>query len=169
MAQVIILIRFMKGFRIIGIFISLLIILALIFPKKALVISLIIGGKLVAPEASTILTHYCFGNGDTLNLKTDYVKESPVVLKNIATMKTGESRKVSLKQQEDWRLSYAINGFTLKKTGDGQFLIYQYIKFDSTGKVFTKLNLGFTEIVVKDNIAHTFDCTPFVVVCALNY
>ncbi len=159
----------MKWYKIFGIFISLLIILALIFPKKALVIYLIIGGKIVAPEASSILAHYCFGKGDTLYLKPDYIKKSPVVLKNIATMKTGESRKVPLKQNEDYRLSYAINGFTLKKTGDGQFLIYQYIKFDSTGNVITRLNLGFTEIVVKDNIAHAFDCTPFVVVCVLNY
>lgn len=159
----------MKGYKFFGLFISLIVVISLIFPKKALVISLIIGEKIVAPEASSILVHYCFGNGDTLYLKPDYINKSPVVIKNIAGLKIGESRKISLKQIDDWRLSYAINGFTLKKTGDGQYLIHQYIKFDSTGKIFTRLNLGSTEIVVKDNVVHTFDYTPFVVACKFNH
>lgn len=58
----------MKGIKIFGVFILLIIIFILIFPKKAFVISLIIGGKIVAPEASSVLAHYCFGNGDTLYL-----------------------------------------------------------------------------------------------------
>lgn len=124
---------------------------------------MIIGGKIVAPEASVILSHYCFGNGDTLFLKPDYFEKSPVVKKAIIGMRTGENKIVWVRQTDDWRLSYALNGFHILKEKDC-YLIYQRIAFDTTGKVHTILNVGFTQIRVPDDIVHTFDCKPFVAV-----
>ena len=34
--------------------------------KKLFGVAMIVGGFFVAPEASQILSHYCFGDGDTL-------------------------------------------------------------------------------------------------------
>ena len=135
----------------------------LIYPRKAIVIALIIGGKVIAPEASAVVSHYCFGNGDTLYLNADYVKTSPVVLKSMQGLKMGQSRWISFKQKEDWRLSYALNPFTIKRTKEG-YMITQYMEFDRTGIVATTLNLGFTKIKVYENIAHAFSCTPYLVV-----
>ena len=93
---------------------SILIGVILLF-KKIIVIGIIMGGYIVAPEAAQSLQHYCFGDGDTLHVKSNYLKTSPVVLKHLKTMKVGDKKWVSFKQHEDWRLSYALNPFTIVK------------------------------------------------------
>ena len=118
---------------------------------KLMVIGMIVFSTFTYPEASSILKQYCFGDGDTLMLDTSYLKVS---------MKVGEKRIVRFKQKDDWRLSYAINGFTLIKKKN-KVIVKQYIEFDKTGKIYTDLNLGITKIRVDDGFVHTFDCTPF--------
>ena len=125
-----------------------------------MVIGMIVFSTFTYPEASSILSQYCFGNGDTLMLDTSYLKVSPVITRELSTMKVGEKRIVRFKQKDDWRLSYAINGFTLIKQKD-KVIFKQYIEFDKTGKIYTDLNLGITKIRVDDGFVHTFDCTPF--------
>lgn len=134
--------------------------------EKAKVQILILGGKLVSPEASQILDHYCSGNGDTLFLDNSYIKRSPVILREMQGMKEGQIKKIRFTQKEDWRLSYALNPFKIKKEG-GKFKIYQYIKFDSKGKDYTDLNLGFTKIRVKDGMVHVYECKPYVAYCEI--
>ncbi len=128
--------------------------------SKLMVIGMIVFSTFTYPEASSILSQYCFGNGDTLMLDTSYLKVSPVITRELSTMKVGEKRIVRFKQKDDWRLSYAINGFTLIKQKD-KVIVKQYIEFDKTGKIYTDLNLGITKIRVDDGFVHTFDCTPF--------
>lgn len=128
--------------------------------SKLMVIGMIVFSTFTYPEASSILSHYCFGDGDTLMLDTSYLKVSPVITKELSTMGVGETRIVRFKQKDDWRLSYAINGFTLIKKKD-KVIVKQYIVFDKTGKIYTDLNLGVTKIRVDDGFVHTFDCTPF--------
>ena len=152
--------------KIFFVFLLLGVLLVLLYPKKIVVVSLILCGKIIAPEASEVLSHYCFGNGDTLYLDPEYIKNSPVVLRKIKTLKEGETIRVTFKQSEDWRLSYALNPFQLTNTPN-TYLIHQYINFESTGDVFTELNLGFTKISVKDNIVHAFECKPFIAICEI--
>jgi hypothetical protein len=85
---------------------------------------------------------------------------SPVITKELSTMRVGETRIVRFTQKDDWRLSYAINGFTLIKKKH-KIIVKQYIVFDKTGKVYTDLNLGVAKLRVDDGFVHTFDCTPF--------
>jgi hypothetical protein len=151
---------------IVGITFTLIILAIVINPKKAFVVSMIVGGRIVSPEGSDILYHYCFGNGDTLNIESGYLRSSPVVAKSMMGMKVGEDKKVEFRQAEDWRLSYALNPFRIKREKNG-YLIYQNIEFDRYGKIHTDLNLGFTKIRVYDNIVHVFNCKPFVAVCRL--
>lgn len=125
-----------------------------------MVIGMIVFSTFTYPEASSILKQYCFGDGDTLMLDTSYLKVSPVITKELSSMKVGEKRIVRFKQKDDWRLSYAINGFTLIKKKN-KVIVKQYIEFDKTGKIYTDLNLGVTKIRVDDGFVHTFDCTPF--------
>ena len=136
-----------------------------IWRQKIFVIAMIIGGLFIAPEASKILSHYCFGNGETLFLDSNYIKKSRVVFLAANRLKIGsEINHVTLKQNQDWRLSYAINGFTIKRSTEG-YMIKQWIDFDTTGNVPTVLNLGVMKIQVQDAIVHTFDCKPFWVIC----
>jgi hypothetical protein len=133
--------------------------------KKLFVVAMIVGGFFVAPEASQILSHYCFGDGDTLYLDSSYLKNSPVVISAAKGLNIGgKIAEVRLNQSRDWRLSYAINGFTLKRTKKG-YVIQQWIEFDKTGTITTNINLGVGKLPVQDAIVHTFDCTPFWVVC----
>ena len=136
-----------------------------VWRQKLFVIAMMIGGLLVAPEASEILCHYCFGDGDSLILDSSYIKKSPVVFSVAKDMKVGsEIKHVKLNQRQDWRLSYAINGVTIKRTKKG-FVMQQWIEFDTTGKVPTELNMGVMKIKVQDAIVHTFDCKPFWAIC----
>lgn len=138
------------------------------FYKKTLVIGMIVLGGVFFPEASQVLRHYCFGNGDTLFVKSDYIRESPVVLKHINAMGVGQKKRVVFHQREDWRLSYAINPFTIEKRRD-KIIITQWIQFDKTDKDVTNLKIGPLSIPVYDNIVHTFDCTPFLFYTEFGY
>jgi hypothetical protein len=140
------------------------ILLACLFPKKAMVLGIMAGGKFVAPEASDILYHYCFGNGDTLIWQPEYIKRSPVILSSIKGMREGEIKRVAFKQSQDWRLSYSINNFYLKRVGN-KYYIYEWMVFDHTGKIHTMLNLGIFKIRVPDDIVHAFNCKPFFLQC----
>jgi hypothetical protein len=135
---------------------------------KFIVIIMILFSKPFFPEASSILNHYCFGSGDTLFLNPTYLKVSPIIIKELNTMEINETRIVRFSQNEDWRLSYAINGFTLTKT-ENKVIVKQFIKFDTTGEVYTDLNLGITTIRVYDGFVHTFDCDPFWVYSEFSY
>lgn len=133
---------------------------------KVLVMGIIYGGKLISPEGSDIVNHYCFGDGDTLFMDPSYIKNSPVVKREMQGMKDGQVKRVVFTQKEDWRLSYALNPFHIKRIGD-KYRIYQYIKFSDNKKIYTELNLGFTKIQVNDGIVHAYDCKPYVAVCDL--
>ena len=134
------------------------------FYQKIIVLVIMGGGLFIAPEASKILSHYCFGNGDTLYLNSTYLSESPVILRQARKLKVGQSIKnLGFKQHEDWRLSYALNPFTIKRTRKG-YIVSQWIEFDKTRKVTTKLNLFLFTITIPDSIVHTYDCTPFLVI-----
>jgi len=126
------------------------------FYKKIFVFLCIIIGAVFFPEASKILKHYCFGNGSDLILNADYIKTSRVVKTRVATMSIGQKMKVGFEQSEDWRLSFALNGFTIEKQKN-KVIINQWIKFDRSGEVKTV----FYFIPISDNIVHTFNCTPY--------
>lgn len=134
----------------------LITIIPVIFLKKLLVIYIILYGKVIFPETSDVVRHYSFGDGSTLISKSDYIKISPVILSHIKIMKTGEVRKVGVHQREDFRLTYALNPFTIYKSKD-KIIISQWMKFDKTGKLKTMIG----PFSISDDIVHTFDCTPY--------
>jgi hypothetical protein len=151
----------------VGIILVIMALVIVLNPEKAFVVSMIAGGRFVSPEGSDILYQYCFGNGDTLNISSGYIRNSPVVVKSMMGMKVGEDKKVEFRQAEDWRLSYALNTFHIKREKN-RYLLYQYIEFDRTGTIYTNLNLGFTKIRVYDNIVHVFNCKPFIAAYRIN-
>jgi hypothetical protein len=139
---------------------SILLTIAIIFRSKILVVGMICVGYFIYPEASLVLRHYCFGNGETIILDNSYISKSPVVLKELKKLKKGQKKIVWFRQREDWRLSYAINGFTMERKKDS-VLISQWMQFDRTNKVVTY----FGPVAIPDNIVHTFICTPYLVKC----
>ncbi len=146
---------------------KLLIILGILFTtvyligiKKIVVGIIYLGGLIVSPEASKILYHYSYGDGEKMVLESDYIRNSPVILKHLKTLKVGESKRVGFIQSEDWRLSYAINGFKLTKFKD-KAVIEQYINFNVSGEEWTELNLYLFKIKISDGIVNELDTKPF--------
>lgn len=134
------------------------------FSRQLIVIYMIIYGYFLYPEAATILSHYCFGNGSTLTLNDEYIKTSPVIINHLEEMKDGEKRKIGMHQWEDLRLSFALNPLFIERKNN-KVIISQYIKFDQTGKVITMVG----PIPIPDNIVHVFDCTPYNVICKFDF
>lgn len=131
---------------------------------KIFVLALIFGGYFVSPEGSAVLTNYCFHETDTLFLDSSYLQRSPVIVNLAKKMRVGQTVKCyGFKQYKDYRLSYALNPFTISRSKQC-FTISQWIAFDTTGKVYTTLNLYLFKVRVPDNFVHTFDCTPFMVI-----
>ncbi|WP_395802448.1 hypothetical protein [Daejeonella sp.] len=83
-----------------------------------------------------------------------------VIINALKGMGVGEVKRVTFEQNKDWRLSYALNPFQLKKLKNG-FDVYQYIKFDNKGEVYTAINLGGLKFKFQDNWVHFFKTTPF--------
>ena len=132
-----------------------------------IILFLVVYFKITAPEGSSILQHYCFGNGEDLELTSDYLPNSPVIISKLKKMKVGQDKRVVFEQYKDWRLSYALNPFQLVKKRNG-FEIYQYIKFDNKGVDFTEINFRLFKIKVKDSWVHFLNPTPFMVVYQYN-
>lgn len=120
------------------------------------------------PEGVSVLTHYIFGGGKNLELKSNYLPTSPVIIKSLKSMNVGETKVIRFKQYKDWRLSYALNPFRLKKLKNG-FEIYQYIKFDTTGKIYTIVNLFGIKIKIYDNWVNFFNPTPYMLTYSYTY
>ncbi len=70
-------------------------------------------------EGIQVLYHYMYGNGEDLVLESDYLPHSPVIKRELGKMKVGQTKRITFHQKEDWRLSYALNPFHLKKTKNG--------------------------------------------------
>ncbi len=145
--------------------VHVLLVILYILRYKILVLLCIFGGYFVAPEGAAILSNYCFHKTDTLMLDSSYLQRSPVIIKWAKNLRVGQTKKcLGFKQRLDYRLSYALNPFTISRSKQG-YTISQWIAFDTTGKVNTTLNLFLFNVVVPDNFVHTFECTPFLVVC----
>lgn len=123
-------------------------------------ISLFLYFKITAPEGCTVLQHYFFGNGETLELKSDYLPKSPVIIEALKHMRVGEVKKVTFIQKQDWRLSYALNPFNIKKLKNG-FDVYQYIKFKNKKEIYTIIYIGGFKFKFKDHWVNYFKTTPY--------
>lgn len=128
--------------------------------RHLFVLYMIFCGRFLYPEASMVLAHYCIGNGSVLNLPADYIKQSPVVIKHLNKMKTGERKRITAKQQEDYRITFALNPFVMEKQKH-RVSITQHIQFDTTEKIFTYIG----PFRMSDNVLHVFNCTPYMVRC----
>ena len=122
------------------------------------------GGRLFFPEGGEIIWHYLHGHGSDLWLSPDYIRASPVILRSLAQLKEGESRQFRFRQAEDWRLSYAVNPFSLKKTS-GNVLLWQLMKFETGAETFTTLNYGIGQFQLPDALIYSMHPETYTVYC----
>lgn len=121
---------------------------------------IVAAGRLRYPEAAAVLAHYIEGSGRPLQLPPDYLRRSPVVCGALATLRVGQTRVVTLHQAADWRLSYALNPFRLRREPH-RVVLYQWMAFDPRPAARTVLNLGLLRFTVPDGLVHVLEPRPF--------
>jgi hypothetical protein len=124
--------------------------------------SIAFAGRLVSPEAGAIVSQYLYGKGKDLWLDGSYLQTSPVIRRSLRSLKVGQSGKYSLKQAEDWRLSYAFNPFSLHRN-EHEALLWQRIEFSTNPRVCTILNYGWGQVELPDGLIHVLHPVPFTV------
>jgi hypothetical protein len=129
--------------------------------SKLLYEGMIVAGKFLYPEGSEILNHYINGDGSDLHIDPRYIQSSPVVVNHLQKMKIGETKLIRFTQKDDWRLSYALNPFRLKKER-GKALIWQEIEFLKKKDVYTELNFGIFKLKLQDGLIHALKPKKFV-------
>jgi hypothetical protein len=111
-------------------------------------------GGIASPEAGRIVGHYIHGRGADLWLSPEYIRTSPVILRCLMQLKEGESRQFGFHQSEDWRLSYALNPFSLRKQ-NGKVLLWQFIKFETRPSTLTTMNYGIGKFQLPDALIYS--------------
>ena len=121
-------------------------------------------GGLRYPEGAAVIDHYLHGGGRDLRLASDYIRRSPVVRRRLAALPLNQTAVVTLRQREDWRLSYALNPFRLRREAH-RVVIYQWIAFDPRPAVRTVLDLGLLRLTVPDGLVHVLHPRPYMARC----
>jgi len=115
--------------------------------------SMWIVGYPLFPEAAEILKHYLHGDGSELTVSNSYIKHSPFINKIIREKGVG-THKIFFRQHNDWRLSYALNPFSIQVKKNGDVKIWQWIHFPTNKSVRVRLNFFGRELRVNDALIH---------------
>ncbi len=122
------------------------------------------------PEASSLLFHYIYGDGEQLKLSSSYFRKSKYLKRVIQGYGNGLHGPLSLRQGDDWRLSLAFNPYFLNISSEKVVIFHPKIEFvrPSDGSVFTVVPIGKLKLNIYDNIVSTLSPTPFYVYAEWN-
>jgi hypothetical protein len=117
------------------------------------------------PEASKILWHYVYGQGEALTLDAEYFQQSDYLKQQIQQLGQGKHGPLTLKQAQDWRLSLALNPYYLDINSDQVKLYHPHIAFAplNSTRTYTILPLGYLRLRLYDNLMQAFNPKPFAV------
>jgi len=136
--------------------------------KIAIRTSIFVGisiSKINYPEAAELLQHYVHGEGKDLRLDSVYFESSEYLDQVISLKGVGNHGPIALNQDQDWRLSLALNPYYLEVTEQKIRIYHPKIKFaDVDGElVYTVVPLGKIRLKVYDNLVSALDVSPFYV------
>ncbi|GHU86772.1 hypothetical protein FACS189476_00660 [Spirochaetia bacterium] len=130
--------------------------------------NIIFFGWFIYPEASNILKHYIYGNGNDLEIISRYFFKSAVIKKSLENKQNIELiGPITLRIQDDPRIAYAINGFYIKNKNNVE--IFQKIDFAKMNDrhTYTTFNILNREIKIPDRLIRAFEtdggCKEFTV------
>lgn len=118
-------------------------------------------GRVVSSKGGAIVWHYLHGKGD-LDLDSSYLRKSPVILRSIRSLKPEESGRYAFHQADDWRLSYALNPFSLRRDAR-EVHLWERIAFGTDARIKTKLRYGLGVIELPDALIHVLHPKTFTV------
>jgi len=130
--------------------------------------NIIFFGGVIYPEASKIVKHYIFGNGEDIEIISRYFFNSEVI-KNALNNNHGTAiiGPVTLRINDDPRIAYAINGFYVKNNDPVE--LYQEIDFANRNdrNTYTIFAISGREITIPDRLIRAFEedggCKKFTV------
>jgi len=136
--------------------------------KSVIRSSLFIGtsiSKLNYPEAVALLNHYVHGEGEDLRLDAAYFKKSDYLKTVISKLGVGVHGPITLNQNEDWRLSLALNPYYLEITELNVKIYHPRIEFAKVDGelVHTIVPIGRLRLKVYDNLVSALEVSPFYV------
>jgi hypothetical protein len=130
--------------------------------------NIIFFGGFIYPEASKILKHYIFGNGDDLIITSEYFFESKFIINTLNKNQNMEIiGPVTLKIKENPRIAYAVNGFYINRNNPME--IYQEIIFASRKdrNTYTSFDILNKKLNIPDRLVRVFEadggCNKFTV------
>jgi hypothetical protein len=130
--------------------------------------NIIFFGGFIYPEASKILKHYIFGNGDDLIITSKYFFESKFIINTLNKNQNIEIiGPITLKIKENPRIAYAVNGFYINKNDPME--IYQKIIFASRKdrNTYTSFDILNKKLNIPDRLVRAFEadggCNKFTV------
>jgi len=117
------------------------------------------------PEASKLLYHYIYADGETLELSSAYFQQSEYIRRIIKKHGKGQYGPITLRQKDDWRLSLALNPYFININDNTVKIYHPRIAFaqSSNESVFTIVPLGKLKLKIYDNIISALKPTPFYV------
>ena len=124
-----------------------------------------LGGRLLSPEGGQVTWHYLHGEGKDLWLSPDYIQQSPVITRSLALLREGESRRFTFRQADDFRLSFAVNPFNLRRKAGGDVLLWQKIEFDAKPHTYTILDYGIGSFRLPDALIYSMHPQTYTVYC----
>lgn len=137
---------------------------------KALLHTSVLAGitlsRLPYPEASALLYHYVYADGSDLELPSSYFEQSAYLQTIISRLGEGQHGPIALKQDDDWRLSLALNPYYLTVTPESVRLYHPNITFASvqdSDKVMTVVPIGKLKLNVYDRLISALNPKPFYV------
>lgn len=139
------------------------------FDQAVLNISVLSGvayTRFTFPEASALLYHYVYGNGSDLMLDSTYFQASDYLNQTITTLGLGEHGPIAFKQNQDWRLSLALNPYYLNISNERVRLFHPKITFaplSEKDKTFTIVPIGKMKLKIYDNLISAMNPRPFYV------
>jgi len=116
-------------------------------------------------EAAELLQHYIHGEGKDLRLNSGYFESSEYLDQVISQKGLGNHGPIALRQDQDWRLSLALNPYYLEVSEQKIRIYHPKIEFaDVDGElVYTVVPLGRIRLKVYDNLVSALDVSPFYV------
>ncbi|AIZ63734.1 hypothetical protein PK28_08565 [Hymenobacter sp. DG25B] len=135
---------------------------------KVLFHAIAFAGRLVSQEGGTVVWHYLHGGGKDLWLDSTYLSQSPVILQSLNSLRDGESKRFAFQQNADWRLSYALNPFFLRRERN-RAVLWQRIEFKDDLTTFTTLNYGLGNVRLADGLILALHPVPFTVRAAWSH
>lgn len=121
--------------------------------------------RIYYPEAAELLQHYIHGEGKDLRLNSGYFESSEYLDQVISQKGLGNHGPIALRQDQDWRLSLALNPYYLEVSEQKIRIYHPKIEFaDVDGElVYTVVPLGRIRLKVYDNLVSALDVSPFYV------